>query len=195
MPDLVEYKTWAAQQSMVTVWFCFSRTQIWTAGRPACTLCLWSHDVVVCADWDLLLKYPLTSWKRICFDGSMCLCEIPISASTSMAPSYPCHRHWWTPILSNLLLITVWMVFVLTTESQSIWHELRLRELYSVSAQNWCAASYFCKEFQFVFLNAASDCVAWQWFSKTFPRSSDYIHQSKMMISRVMLPSRSHTLA
>ena len=62
-----------------------------------------------------------------------------------------------------------------STVFRSIADDFRPRELGGVSDQiNKCLS--FCKiQFQVAFLDAAADCVAWQWFSKVLPSPCGYI--------------------
>ena len=46
-------------------------------------------------------------------------------------------------------------------------------------------------QFQVAFLDAAADCVEWQWFSKVLPSPCGYVHHGSMTVSQTIPPEGS----
>ena len=46
-------------------------------------------------------------------------------------------------------------------------------------------------QFQVAFLDAAADCVEWQWFSKILPSPCGYVHHGSMTVSQTIAPEGS----
>ena len=63
------------------------------------------------------------------------------------------------------------------------------------------SAAFLCKiykclplciiQFEVAFLDAAADCVEWQWFSKVLPSPCGYVHHGSMTVSQTIPPEGS----
>ena len=111
-------------------------------------------------------------------------------------------------------LVTVWMIFFIfgTVESnvrfppKTSWNldssdqrtrlSVHLRWLQvQRTRRRFCAKlinAFLCIiQFQVAFLDAAADCVEWQWFSKVLQSPCGYVHHGSMTVSQTILPEGS----